>query len=187
MADPIHHMKDYGNGVIAPEKTPSVKAAEALHYHAKANAEMYKAQMPVVYTHQTPYVYNPVVYKAPEAVKPVTYTAPVAYTHSVAAPVTYTHQVAAPITYTHSVAAPVTYTHTYPYAPQVYHTLHKRDVKAEKREAEVEEEAGPAEVFYSTYGYWPHQVFAGVPYTYIPTGYNAYYPNYTPSTYTYGY
>ena len=98
MADPIHHMKNYGNGVVAPEKTPSVKAAEALHYHAKANAEMYKAQMPVVYTHQTPYVYNPVVYKAPEAVKPVTYTAPMAYTHQVAGPVIIP-KVVKPVTY----------------------------------------------------------------------------------------
>merc|ERR1712137_1472409 len=52
------------------EDTPSVKAARvahhlaqaydtAVHMQAKANAEMYKAHLPFVYTHQTPYVYNP--------------------------------------------------------------------------------------------------------------------------------
>ena len=52
------------------EDTPSVKAAKvahhlaqaydtAVHMQAKANAEMYKAHLPFVYTHQTPYVYNP--------------------------------------------------------------------------------------------------------------------------------
>merc|ERR1712012_751572 len=59
--------------------TPSVQAAKvahhaavvhdtAVHMQAKANAAMYKAHVPHVYTHhQTPYVYNynPVVYKAP--------------------------------------------------------------------------------------------------------------------------
>jgi len=165
VAEPDHHLTSQG----VPHKTPEVKAAEAMHYQAqafdksvhfqaKANAEMYKAQMPFVYTHQTPYVYNavkPVTYTAPvvKAVKPVTYTAPVAYTHSVAAPVTYTHQVAAPLTYTHSVAAPVTYTHpyhhAYPYAPQAYQVP-----RLHKREAEAEAEADP-QVFYNTYGYYP--------------------------------
>merc|ERR550532_3118150 len=111
---------------------------KSVHFQAKANAEMYKAQMPFVYTHQTPYVYNavkPVTYTAPvvKAVKPVTYTAPVAYTHSVAAPVTYTHP----------------YHQAYPYAPQAYQVP-----RLHKREAEAEAEADP-QVFYNTYGYYP--------------------------------
>merc|ERR1712029_1227646 len=92
--------------------TPSVQAAKvahhaavvhdtAVHMQAKANAAMYKAHVPHVYTHhQTPYVYNynPVVYKAPEVKAPaVTYAAPVTYTQQAVAPVTYTpHQVATP-------------------------------------------------------------------------------------------
>merc|ERR1712088_1058612 len=86
--------------------TPSVQAAKvahhaavvhdtAVHMQAKANAAMYKAHVPHVYTHQAPYVYNynPVVYKAPEVKAPaVTYTAPVTYTQQVA-PVVYTNVV----------------------------------------------------------------------------------------------
>merc|ERR1712088_240549 len=122
--------------------TPSVQAAKvahhaavvhdtAVHMQAKANAAMYKAHVPHVYTHQNPYVYNynPVVYKAPEVKAPaVTYAAPVTYTHPVAAPVAYTQQVA-PVTYiTHHQS--MVYNHAYPYAPQ-YHTLHKREAEAE--------------------------------------------------------
>ena len=126
--------------------TPSVQAAKvahhaavvhdtAVHMQAKANAAMYKAHVPHVYTHQTPYVYNynPVVYKAPEVKAPaVTYTAPVTYTQQAVAPVTYTHhQVATPVTYTTT-----PYTHqsmvynAYPYAPQ-FNTLFKREIEAE--------------------------------------------------------
>merc|ERR1712241_1374947 len=138
--------------------TPSVQAAKvahnaavvhdtAVHMQAKANAAMYKAHVPHVYTHHTPYVYNynPVVYKAPEVKAPaVTYTAPVTYTHPVASPVTYTphHQ---NMVYN----APA-------YVP-TFHSLHKR-------EAEAEAEADP-QVFYNTYGYYPQGYTAPVTYT----------------------
>merc|ERR1712227_699808 len=106
---------------------------------------MYKAHVPHVYTHQTPYVYKPVVYKAPEVKAPaVTYAAPVTYTHQVAAPVAYTthHQ---SMVYN----APA-------YVP-TFHSLHKR-------EAEAEAEADP-QVFYNTYGYYPQGYTAPVAYT----------------------
>merc|ERR1711953_1499843 len=111
---------------------------------AKANAAMYKAHVPHVYTHQAPYVYNynPVVYTQPKVADPRVY---------VAAPVTYT----APVAYTTHHQSMV-YNHAYPYAPQ-YHTLHKR-------EAEAEAEADP-QVFYNTYGYYPQGYTAPVTYT----------------------
>merc|ERR1711953_448048 len=124
--------------------TPSVQATKvahhaavvhdtAVHMQAKANAAMYKAHMPHVYTHHTPYVYNynPVVYTLPKVADPRVY---------VAAPVAYT--------------TPYVYNHAYPYATQ-HHTLHKRDVKSVRREAEAEAEADP-QVFYNIYGYYPH-------------------------------
>merc|ERR1711953_613786 len=133
---------------------------------AKANAAMYKAHVPHVYTHQTPYVYNhqtpyvynynPVVYKAPEVKAPaVTYAVPVTYTHQVAAPVIYTNheQVAAPVTYT----TPFTHQSMVYNAPAyvpTFHSLHKR-------EAEAEAEADP-QVFYNTYGYYPQGYTAPV-------------------------
>merc|ERR1712137_497544 len=96
------------------EDTPSVKAAKvahhqaqaydtAVHMQAKANAEMYKAHMPFVYTHQTPYVYTAPAAPVVKAVKPVEYKAPaVTYTAPAYVPTAYTHhQVAAPVTYTH--------------------------------------------------------------------------------------
>merc|ERR1711953_481205 len=71
--------------------TPSVQAAKVAHHaavvhdtavlmQAKANAAMYKAHVPHVYTHQTPYVYNynPMVYIA----SPVAYTTPYVYNHA---------------------------------------------------------------------------------------------------------
>ena len=116
--------------------TPSVQAAKvahhaavvhdtAVHMQAKANAAMYKAHVPHVYTHQTPYVYNynPVVYKAPEVKAPaVTYAAPVTYTYAQPAPVVAAAPVAAPVVKAAPVvvaraptvveeAKPVTYTH----------------------------------------------------------------------------
>merc|ERR1712241_354561 len=118
--------------------TPSVQAAKvahhaavvhdtAVHMQAKANAAMYKAHVPHVYTHHTPYVYNynPVVYKAPEVKAPA---------------VTYTQQAVAPVTYTHHQVAPVTYTTPFAHQSMVYnapayvptfHSLHKRDAEAE--------------------------------------------------------
>merc|ERR1711884_978265 len=103
--------------------TPSVQAAKvahhaavvhdtAVHMQAKANAAMYKAHVPHVYTHHTPYVYNynpAVVYKAPEVKAPaVTYAAPVTYT---------THHQS--MVYN----APA-------YVP-TFHSLHKREAEAE--------------------------------------------------------
>jgi len=137
--------------------TPSVQAAKvahhaavvhdtAVHMQAKANAAMYKAHVPHVYTHQTPYVYNynPVVYKAPEVKAPaVTYTAPVTYTHPVASPIAYNYQVA-PVTYTTHHQSMV---YNAPAYVPTFHSLHKR-------EAEAEAEADP-QVFYNTYGYYP--------------------------------
>merc|ERR1711983_280059 len=119
--------------------TPSVQAAKvahhaavvhdtAVHMQAKANAAMYKAHVPHVYTHQAPYVYNynPVaytthhqsmVYNAPayvptfhslhkreaeaeaEADPQVFYNTYGYYPQGYTAPVTYTHQVA-PVVYT---------------------------------------------------------------------------------------
>jgi len=149
--------------------TPSVQAAKvahhaavvhdtAVHMQAKANAAMYKAHVPHVYTHQAPYVYNynPVVYTQPKVADP---RLPVVYTQpKVADPRVY---VAAPVTYTAPVAytthhQSMVYNHAYPYAPQ-YHTLHKR-------EAEAEAEADP-QVFYNTYGYYPQGYTAPVTYT----------------------
>jgi len=189
--EPVQPMVHYGNGVVAPKKTPEVEMAEAAHFNAKHNAEMYKAQMPYVY--QTPYVYTqpqvvpkvvkpveykvqtPVVYAQPQVVKPVVYTKPV----EVQAPVTYTH--ATPVTYTHSVASPVTYTthhqsmvyqHTTPYG---YHYLNKRDAEADPQ------------VFYNTYGYYPTAYTGYTGYTgfnnfYGYPGFNNYYGY--PATYT---
>merc|ERR1712020_701065 len=133
--------------------TPSVQAAKvahhaavvhdtAVHMQAKANAAMYKAHVPHVYTHQTPYVYNynPVVYKAPEVKAPaVTYAAPVTYTHQT--PYVYNYNPLAYTTHHQSMVynAPA-------YVP-TFHSLHKR-------EAEAEAEADP-QVFYNTYGYYP--------------------------------
>jgi len=133
--------------------TPSVQAAKvahhaavvhdtAVHMQAKANAAMYKAHVPHVYTHQTPYVYNynPVVYKAPEVKAPaVTYAAPVTYTHQT--PYVYNYNPVAYTTHHQSMVynAPA-------YVP-TFHSLHKR-------EAEAEAEADP-QVFYNTYGYYP--------------------------------
>merc|ERR1711862_879851 len=110
----------------------------AVHMQAKANAAMYKAHVPHVYTHQTPYVYNynPVVYKAPEVKAPaVTYAAPVTYTHQT--PYVYNYNPVAYTTHHQSMVynAPA-------YVP-TFHSLHKR-------EAEAEAEADP-QVFY-TYG-----------------------------------
>ena len=135
--------------------TPSVQAAKvahhaavvhdtAVHMQAKANAAMYKAHVPHVYTHQTPYVYNynPVVYTQPKVADPRVYTLP-----KVADPRVY---VASSVAYT----TPYVYNHAYPYATQ-HHTLHKRGVKSVRREAEAEAEADP-QVFYNTYGYYPH-------------------------------
>merc|ERR1712227_1084503 len=156
VAEPDHHMKNYGNGVVAPEKTPSVKALEALHFNAKANAEMYKAQMPYFY-----YGYQPVVYHhggphahhetKPTAVKDVDVKAQPVVQQVQTPIVTYTQPIAtAPVTYTH----PVTYTthhqsmvYQYPTAYGGYHHLAKRD-------AEAEAEADPY-VFYQTHGYYP--------------------------------
>merc|ERR1711983_576414 len=136
--------------------TPSVQAAKvahhaalvhdtAVHMQAKANAAMYKAHVPHVYTHHTPYAYNyNPVYKAPEVKAPaVTYAAPVTYTHPVAAPVAYTQQVA-PVTYTTHHQSMV---YNAPAYVPTFHSLHKR-------EAEAEAEADP-QVFYNTYGYYP--------------------------------
>merc|ERR1711988_474705 len=121
----------------------------AVHMQAKANAAMYKAHVPHVYTHQTPYVYNynPVVYKAPEVKAPaVTY----------AAPVTYTQQAATPVTYTTPFAHQSMVYNAPAYVP-TFHSLHKR-------EAEAEAEADP-QVFYNTYGYYPQGYTAPVTYT----------------------
>merc|ERR1719384_2742442 len=116
--------------------TPSVQAAKvahhaavvhdtAVHMQAKANAAMYKAHVPHVYTHQNPYVYN---YKPPEVKAPaVTYAAPVTYTHQVAAPVAYTHQVA-PVTYTTHHQSMV---YNAPAYVPTFHSLHKREAEAE--------------------------------------------------------
>merc|ERR1719225_826069 len=49
------------------------------------------------------------------------------------------------------------------YVP-TFHTLHKRDVKSVRREAEAEAEADP-QVFYNTYGYYPQGYTAPVTYT----------------------
>merc|ERR1711953_1524073 len=146
--------------------TPSVQAAKvahhaavvhdtAVHMQAKADAAMYKAHVPHVYTHQTPYVYNynPVVYTQPKVANPRVYTLP-----KVADPRVYTLPkvadprvyVAAPVAYT----TPYVYNYAYPYATQ-HHTLHKRGVKSVRREAEAEAEADP-QGFYNTYGYYPH-------------------------------
>merc|ERR1712020_172513 len=133
--------------------TPSVQAAKvahhaavvhdtAVHMQAKANAAMYKAHVPHVFTHQTPYVYNynPVVYKTPEVKAPaVTYTAPVTYTHQT--PYVYNYN---PVAYTTRHQSMV---YNAPAYVPTFHSLHKR-------EAEAEAEADP-QVFYNTYGYYP--------------------------------
>merc|ERR1711953_1250650 len=88
-ADPQVFYNTYGywpQGYTAPYAPvvytqPKVEPVDAL---------LKKVEQPAVtYTYQT----APVTYTAPgvKAVKPVTYTAPVTYTNTVAAPVTYTH------------------------------------------------------------------------------------------------
>jgi len=197
VAEPVHHMKHYGDGVVAPEKTPEVKAAEAMHYAAKANAEVYKAAMPHVYTY--PQVHTPYVYAAPKVHTPVVYTAPKVHTPTVVykapeveyktvehehvstpavqryvAPVTYTTQYQQPLVYTHQNVAPVTYT-THHSTPFVYtHHLAKREAEADPQ------------VFYNTYGYYPQQQYYTnqyvMPYTYNTAAYT--YQNVAPVTYT---
>merc|ERR1711963_1179386 len=100
-----------------------------MHYAAKANAEVYKAAMPHVYTY--PQVHTPYVYAAPKVHAPVVYTAPKVHTPTVVykapeveyktvehehvstpavqryvAPVTYTTQYQQPLVYTHQNVAP---------------------------------------------------------------------------------
>merc|ERR1712227_25190 len=156
VAEPDHHMKNYGNGVVAPEKTPSVKALEALHFNAKANAEMYKAQMPYFY-----YGYQPVVYHhggphahhetKPTAVKEVDVKAQPVVQQVQTPVVTYTQPIAtAPVTYTH----PVTYTTHHQSMVYQYPTVYGGYHHLAKREAEAEAEADPY-VFYQTHGYYP--------------------------------
>merc|ERR1711862_738413 len=140
----------------------------AVHMQAKANAAMYKAHVPHVYTHQAPYVYNynPVVYKAPEVKAPaVTYAAPVTYTHQT--PYVYNYNPVAYTTHHQSMVynAPA-------YVP-TFHSLHKR-------EAEAEAEADP-QVFYNTYGYYPQGY---TPVTYTKTVNPVVYKSPVPVTYT---
>merc|ERR1712170_178862 len=187
-----HHTAGYvqhPSGAVVPDDTPSVKAAKAQHFHAKA---VEYAKKPFVYT----YAHTPVVAPTVAYTKPVTYAYPtvarptVAY-HSLfkrdaeADPQVYYNSYN-PYVYTHNYATPSVYNYAYPqvytYTPQVY-SHHAKTVTHVtspysyvkhfvKRAADAE--ADP-QFYYNTYS----------PYNYY--NYNAYTPYYNTYAHTYGY